>query len=58
MTPEQTMSVAEAASRAGVHPRTMRRWVAEGIINGYRLGPRMLRISAADVDELLAPVAP
>jgi excisionase family DNA binding protein len=57
MTPEQTISVAEAARRAGVHPRTMRRWVSEGTITGYRIGPRLLRVSTADVDKLLAPVA-
>lgn len=56
MTPEQTVSVAEAVCRAGVHPRTMRRWVADGIITGYPLGPRMLRVNAAEVDNLLAPV--
>ncbi|NTY57946.1 helix-turn-helix domain-containing protein [Mycolicibacterium sphagni] len=56
MTPEHTISVAEAARRAGVQPRTMRRWVTDGIITGYRIGPRLLRVSAVAVDELFAPV--
>lgn len=56
MTPEHMISVAEAARRAGVHPRTMRRWVAEGKITGYRIGPRLLRVNPADVAHLLTPV--
>ena len=57
MTPEQTVSTAEVAHRTGVHPRTVRRWIAEGTITGYRIGPRLLRVSAAEVDDLLTTVA-
>lgn len=53
MTPEPMITIADAARRAGVHPRTMRRWIAEGTIAGYRVGPRLLRVRAADIAQLL-----
>ena len=56
MTPKQTISLAEGARRAGVHQRTLRRWINDGIITGYHLGPRMLRLDPAEID-LLTPVA-
>ena len=55
MTPE-TVTVAEVARQAGVHPSTVRRWIADGIITGYRLGPNRLRVDATEVERLLTPV--
>ncbi len=44
-------SVAEIADEYGVHPRTVRRWLAEGRISGHRIGPRVIRL---DPDEVAA----
>jgi excisionase family DNA binding protein len=52
------LSTEEAATYLGVHPRTLRRSVAEGILRAYRLKGRgrMLRFRAADLDGLLQEV--
>lgn len=54
--PAQLLTVAEAAKRAGVHPMTIRRWIATGELPAYRLGPRLLKVDPEDVDASARPV--
>lgn len=49
-------TIADAAARHGVHPRTIRRRIAEGSLTGYRFGPHLLRVSPDEVDALLRPI--
>jgi excisionase family DNA binding protein len=44
--------VAKAAAVADVSPRTMRRWISMGRLPGYRVGPRLLKVSLDDVEAL------
>jgi excisionase family DNA binding protein len=46
------VSIAEASELLNVHHHTLRRWVSAGRITGYRLGPRLLRVKLADVENL------
>jgi excisionase family DNA binding protein len=39
------------AERLGVNERTLRRYIAAGLIRGYKVGPRLVRV---DLDELEA----
>lgn len=50
----------EAADALGVSIRTIRRWVAEGKLTAYRVGPKLLRLDPAEVDALSRqlPTAP
>lgn len=50
------LSQAEAAEYLGITDRTLRRMIAAGELPAYRLGPRLLRIDAGDLDALLTPV--
>lgn len=57
--PEQTrrlVSLAEATSYAGVTGETLRHWIASGIIPGYRLGPKLLRVDLNELDAALCPL--
>jgi len=45
-----------AAQRVGVHPRTLRRRIADGSLTGYRFGPTLIRVDPAEVDALLRPI--
>lgn len=46
-----------AAQYLGVSPKTVRQWISEGKLTGYRLGNRMLRVDQNELDGLLRPLA-
>lgn len=52
----EMISVTEAAERLGVNYRTIRRWIAAGRIDAVRVGPRLLKIDAAQLDRVMSPV--
>lgn len=43
----------QAADRLGVSEKTLRRRIADGTLVAYRVGPRLIRVRALDVDALL-----
>lgn len=56
MSPTEThryISVQQAADRAAVSTKTVRRWIATGDLVAYRHGPRLIRIRLDDLDLLL-----
>ncbi|MGI8716934.1 MAG: excisionase family DNA-binding protein [Lapillicoccus sp.] len=50
------VSLPDAADYAGVVPRTIRRRIADGSLTGYRMGPRLIRVDLAELDNLLRPI--
>jgi excisionase family DNA binding protein len=48
-------SLADAAARTAVSTRTLRRWIAEGRLEAYRIGPRLVRLDPESVDRLMKP---
>ena len=54
--PRTYISLSEASDYVGVCERTIRRWIADGRLCGYRVGPRILRVDRTEVDELFAVV--
>jgi excisionase family DNA binding protein len=50
------LTLAQAAELLGVHTRTIRRRIADGQLRAYRLGPRLVKVAAADVEALLTPI--
>jgi excisionase family DNA binding protein len=52
----QYESVADAAARAGVSTKTVRRWLASGQLVGYRMGPRLLRVDPDEFDRILTVI--
>lgn len=46
------ISINEAAQYVGVSERTIRNWIATGILPAYRYGPRVVRINPGDLDAL------
>lgn len=52
----QLISLNDAAERLGVNYRTIRRWIAAGKMDAVRVGPRLLKIDAAQLDRVMSPV--
>lgn len=46
------LTIAQAAERRQVAPKTIRAWIAQGYLKAYRIGPRTIRIKADDLEEL------
>ncbi|MBS1695767.1 MAG: helix-turn-helix domain-containing protein [Actinobacteria bacterium] len=44
------ISTAQAAERLGVSPNTLRSYVASGLISCRRVGPKLLKFDADEVD--------
>lgn len=49
----QLRSLKTEAERVGVHPRTLRRWIADGKLKSYGFG-RTLRIDPQELNALFA----
>ncbi|TPG37099.1 helix-turn-helix domain-containing protein [Mycolicibacterium hodleri] len=49
-------SIAVAAEYCDVHTVTIRRWIASGRLNAYRVGPRLLKVDLDELDEMLRPI--
>lgn len=56
-TTTEYLSLKEAADRWGVSSKTLRRRIAEGKLPAYGSG-RIIRVRAADVDEMMQPLNP
>jgi excisionase family DNA binding protein len=54
--PQRLTSVENAAHYADVGTRTIRRWIANGRLRAYRVGPRLVKIDLDDVDKLAVPI--
>ncbi len=58
VTPRKLRGIDEAADYLGVTPRTVRRYIAEGRLTGYRIGNKLIRVDMADVAALVVAVIP
>lgn len=52
------LSLAEAAEYLGVTDRTIRNLIARGQLTGYRIGPRLIRVSLEEIEDRLVTVVP
>jgi len=47
------LTLSDAADILGCSSKTIRRYIAAGRLTGYRVGPRLVRVSADAVDSLM-----
>jgi excisionase family DNA binding protein len=50
-------SIQSAANRHDCSDKTIRRYIAQGGLTGYRFGPRRILVDLNEVDGLLKPIA-
>ena len=51
------LSIGEAVRQLKVGRTTLHRWVKQGRLTAYRVGPKAVRIRRADLERLITPVA-
>ena len=56
--PERTITLEDAANACGVSNLTIRRWITEGRLRAYRLGPRLIRVETEDINAMFEPLGP
>jgi len=49
-------SIHGAAGIAGVHHSTIRRWISDGRLTGYRFGPRLIKVDLDELNSMLTPI--
>jgi excisionase family DNA binding protein len=47
------VSLDEAGRYLGLSARTIRRYIADGILTAHRIGPRVIRVDLRQVDRVL-----
>jgi excisionase family DNA binding protein len=47
------LKIPEVATRLGVHPRTIDRWISQGRLATFQIGPRCRRILETDLERFL-----
>jgi len=53
--PSGLVTIKDAAARCGVHPNTIRNLILRGELRAVRIGARIVRINATDLDALFTP---
>jgi excisionase family DNA binding protein len=48
-----SMSIAQVAAAAGCSTATIGRWIQQGRIKAFRVGPRTVRVPIAEVERLI-----
>lgn len=54
--PRQLVSIIVAADHLGVSDKTIRRYISQGRLTGYRCGKRLIRVDLAELDQSLQPI--
>jgi hypothetical protein len=50
------VSLAAGAAFADVSIRTLRRYIAQGRLTGYRIGPRLVKVDLNELEQLARPI--
>jgi excisionase family DNA binding protein len=54
--PRRLASLATAAEYADVSTRTLRRYISQGRLSGYRVGPRLVKVDLTELEALARPI--
>lgn len=54
--PRRLVSVNDAAALLAVNQRTIRRWISESRLTGYKVGDRLIRVDIREVERLARPI--
>lgn len=55
-TPVRRVPLAEGSAYSHLSIKTLRRYIAAGLITGYRVGPKLLQVDLDEIDRIIRPV--
>lgn len=56
MAHSRLIPLGDAAAQLSLDEKTLRRYVAQGLLTGYRVGPRAIRLDAEEVAAFARPI--
>lgn len=56
--PGDLIRLSEGAALVRMHPRTLRRWIAQGKLTGWRMASNQIRVSHRELLGLVEPMPP
>ncbi len=56
--PRRYASITAACDLYDVDQKTIRRWIATGLIHGYRMGDRLVKVDLNEIDAKVVQVIP
>ena len=56
MPAQRLIDVKASAQRLAVSPQTIRRMISRGDLTAYRVGPKLLRLDADELDRIARPI--
>ena len=51
--PGRLRSLRKAAEEYGLNPYTIRRWIRDGLISSYQVGPKLVMVDLDEINERL-----
>jgi len=54
--PRRYLTLSDAAEWLSLDEKTLRRWISQGRLTAYRVGPKLLRLDAAEVENMICVV--
>lgn len=54
--PDRYLSIPDVCERVGVNERTVRGWIAAGVLPANRIGKRLIRIRDTDLDAAMRAI--
>jgi excisionase family DNA binding protein len=54
--PQRLVSLATGAAYADISTRTLRRYISQGRLTGYRVGPRLVKVDLSELRNLASPI--
>jgi hypothetical protein len=54
--PARRVPLAEGSEYSRLSVKTLRRYIAAGLITGYRVGPKLLQVDLDEIDAIIRPV--
>lgn len=55
-TSEAWVTIPEAAEHVGVSPRALYRWINIGLVEGRRVGPKLVQVNLRSVEAQVTPI--